>query len=100
MDDTYEDDNDDNHSCKTNNEDGFKEQHKNIVTDTMVQNLLSSEQIYAYFKKTIVVAPRQDSKPLGLFYDEYSEEFNFPTLFFGQPRYKINIKFSYQKLAQ
>ncbi len=100
VDNTHEDNNTNNQSCETNNEDGFEEQHENVTTDTMVQNLLSSEQIYDYFEKTIVVAPGQDSKPLGLFHDECSEELNFPTLFFGQPRYKGNIKLSYQKLAQ
>ena len=40
VDNTYE--NDDNHSCETNNDDGFEEQHENVATDTMVQNLLSS----------------------------------------------------------
>ena len=43
VDNTYENDNDDNHSCETNNDDGFEEQHENVATDTMVQNLLSSE---------------------------------------------------------
>ena len=42
VDNTYENDNDDNHSCETNNDDGFEEQHENVATDTMVQNLLSS----------------------------------------------------------
>ena len=43
VDNTYENDNDDNHSCETNNDDEFEEQHENVATDTMVQNLLSSE---------------------------------------------------------
>ena len=42
VDNTYENDNDDNHSCETNNDDGFEEQHENVATDTMVQNILSS----------------------------------------------------------
>ena len=46
MDDTYEDDKDDNHSCETNNEDKFEKQYKNVATNTMVQNLLSFEQKY------------------------------------------------------
>ncbi len=70
VDNTHEDNNTNNQSCETNNEDGFEEQHENVATDTMVQNLLSSEQIYDYFEKTIVVAPGQDSKPLGLFHDD------------------------------
>jgi hypothetical protein len=50
------DDIDDNESCDHNNE--------NILTYTMVKNILSFEQIYDYFENVVIVAPCQDLKPL------------------------------------
>jgi hypothetical protein len=47
----------------------------------MVQNILSSEQIYDYFENVVTVALGQDFKPLGLFQDPHCEELNFPTFF-------------------
>ncbi len=38
----------------------------------MVQNILSSEQIYDYFENVVIVAPGQNFKPLGLFQDPQS----------------------------
>jgi hypothetical protein len=52
----------------------------------MVQNILSSEQIYNYFENVITMTPSEDFKALGLFQEIHCEELNFPTLFFGQPR--------------
>jgi hypothetical protein len=37
-------------SCDNNNENGFEEEQEDISIDTMVQNILSSEQIYDYLK--------------------------------------------------
>jgi hypothetical protein len=75
----------DDESCDHNNEDRFEEEQEDILTYTMVQNILSSEKIYDYFENVVIVAPSQDFKPLGLFQDPHCEEVNFPTLFFGQP---------------
>jgi hypothetical protein len=47
----------------------------------MVQNILSSEQIYDYFENVITIAPGQDFKPLGFFQNPHCEELNFPTYF-------------------
>jgi hypothetical protein len=57
---------DDDESCDHNNEDRFEEQ-KGTSIDTMVQNTLSSEQIYDYFENVVTMAPCQDFKSLGLF---------------------------------
>ncbi len=38
-----------------NNEDGFEKEQKNILINTMVQNILSFEQIYDYFKNVMIV---------------------------------------------
>ncbi len=38
-----------------NNEDRFEEEQKDILTNTMVQNILSFEQIYDYFENVITV---------------------------------------------
>jgi hypothetical protein len=37
--------------CDNNNEDGFEDEQKDILTNMMVQNILSFEQIYNYFEK-------------------------------------------------
>jgi len=66
----------------------------------MVQNILSSKQIYDYFENHITMAPCQDFKSLGIFQDPHCEELNFLTLFFGQPCNNQGIKMSYQMIAQ
>jgi hypothetical protein len=73
---------DDDESCDHNNEDRFEEEQKDILTYTMVQNILSFKQIYDYFENVVTMAPSQDFKPLGLFQDPNCEELNFPALFF------------------
>jgi hypothetical protein len=90
----------DDESCDHNNEGRFEEEQEDILTDTMVQNILSSKQIYDYFENVVTVAPGQDFKPLGLFQDPHCEELDFPTLFFGQPRGNQGIKMSYQMITQ
>ncbi len=73
---------------------------KDILIDKMVQNILSSKQIYDYFESVVTVALGQNFKPLGLFQDPHCEKLNFPTLFFGQPHSNQGIKMSYQIIAQ
>jgi hypothetical protein len=63
--------------------------------DTMVQNVLSYEQIYDYFENVIIVAPSEDFRPLGLFQNVHCEELNFPTLFFSQSHSNQGTKMSY-----
>jgi hypothetical protein len=40
---------DDDESCDHNNENRFEDEQEDILTNTMVQNILSSKQIYCYF---------------------------------------------------
>ncbi len=91
---------DDDESCDHNNEDKFEEEQEDILTYTMMQNILSSKQIYDYFENVVTIAPSQDFKPLGLFQDPHCEELNFPILFFGQHHSNQGIKMSYQMIAQ
>jgi hypothetical protein len=67
---------DDDESCDHNNEDRFEEEQEDILTNTMVQNILSSEQIYDYFENVITVTLGQDFKPLDLFQDPHSQKLN------------------------
>jgi len=60
---------DDDESCDHNNEDRFKDEQKDVLKYTMVQNISSSEQIYDYFENVVIVAPSQYFKPMGLFQD-------------------------------
>jgi len=66
----------------------------------MVQNILSSEQIYDYFDNVVPMVLGQYFKPLGLFQDPHCEELKFPTLFFGQLHSNQGIKMFYQMIAQ
>jgi hypothetical protein len=91
---------DDDESCDHNNENRFEEEQEDILIDTMVQNILSYEQIYNYFENAITMALGQDFKPLGLFQDLHCEELNSPTLFFGQPHSNQGINMSYQMIIQ
>jgi hypothetical protein len=91
---------DDDESCDHNNEYIFEEEQEEILTYTMVQNILSFKQIYDYFENVVIVALDQDFKPLGFFQNPYCEELNFLTLFFGQPHNNQGIKMSYQMIAQ
>jgi hypothetical protein len=91
---------DDDESCDHSNEDRFEEEQEDILIDTMVQNILSSEQIYDYFENVVTMVPSQYFKPLGLFQDPHCEELNFPTLFFGQFCSNQGIKMFYQMIVQ
>jgi hypothetical protein len=64
---------DDDESCDHNNENRFEDEQEDILTNAMVQNILSFKQIYCYFKNVIIVALSQDFKPLGLFQDPHCE---------------------------
>jgi hypothetical protein len=94
-------------SCETNdvpcdnyNEDEFEEkQEEDISIHPMVQNILSSEQIYDYFENVILVALGKEFKPLGLFQDIHCEDLKFSTLFCGQPCSNQGNKMPYQTIA-
>jgi hypothetical protein len=90
----------DDESCDHDNEDKFEEEKEDILIDSIVQNILSSKQIYDYFENVVTMAPSQDVKPLGLFQDPHCEELNFLTLFFEQPRSNQGIKMSHQMIVQ
>ena len=68
--------------------DSFEEDVEQVSTDTMIHNFLDSGIINDY-NKMLVVAPSEDYHPLGILKNKYSEELNFPTLFYGSPRHKI-----------
>jgi hypothetical protein len=54
----------DDESCDHNND---EYEQKDVLKDTMVQNISSSEQIYDYFENVVIGAPSQYFKPMGLF---------------------------------
>ncbi len=54
---------DDDESCDHNNEDRFEEEQENVLINTMVQNILSSKQIYDYFENIVTMALGQYFKP-------------------------------------
>jgi hypothetical protein len=64
---------DDDESCDRNNEDRFEEKQEDILINTMMQNILSSKQIYDYFENVVIVALSQHFKPLELFQNLHYE---------------------------
>jgi len=93
-------------SCETSDvpcdnyiEDEFDKEQEDISTDTMVQNILSFEQIYDYFENVILVALGKEFKPLGLFQDIHCENLKFSTLFFGQTCSNQGNKMSCQTIV-
>ncbi len=40
--------------CDDSNEDRFEKEQEDILIDTMVQNILSSKQIYDYFENVVM----------------------------------------------
>lgn len=54
--------------------------------DTLVQNILDAEKNLADANHALIIAPAAKFNPLSIFKDEYSEEYNYPTLYFGQKR--------------
>jgi hypothetical protein len=64
---------DDDESCNHDNEDTFEEEQEVILINTMMQNILSSKQIYDYFENVVIVALSQHFKPLELFQNLHYE---------------------------
>jgi hypothetical protein len=64
----------------------------------LLQNILNIEQIIDDDSKTGTIVQKKGFWPLGLYYDPYWKEYNFPTLFYGIPRPYFMC--SYQKIIQ
>jgi hypothetical protein len=58
---------DDDESCDRNNEDRFEEKQEDILINTMMQNILSSKQIYDYFENVVNVALSQNFQTIRPF---------------------------------
>jgi len=68
--------------------------------ETLVHEYIGSQCIHDLQDKLIELAPAKGKRPLAIFRDQYVEEMNFPTLFFGDPRDgDIVERFCYQKIA-
>jgi len=81
--------------CQTNN---FKEVFDDVTTNSLNQNFLTSNQID---DEILSITPSQDYKPLGLFHDQHGEEFNYPTLFFGNHHVQcIPSHYTYQEITK
>ncbi len=63
-----------------------------------VQNILNPKKIIDNDSKTLTIALSKGLWPLGLFYDLYSEKYNFPTLFYDNSTPSFTC--SYQKIIK
>ena len=81
------------------NTDNFEEDIKDPSSKTLVHNFLDSDKIQD-LNNMLSVASGQEYSPIGIFNDKYSEELNYPTLFYGNLQ-KDNIikKNSYHQIA-
>jgi hypothetical protein len=59
---------------------------------------LNPKQIIDNDSKTLIIIVGLFFEPLGLFCDPYSEEYNFPTFFYGNST--LSFTCSYQKIIQ
>ncbi len=76
----------------------FEEIIKENPGKRSVQNILNPKQIIDNDSKTLIIIVGLFFEPLGLFCDPYSEEYNFPTFFYGNST--LSFTCSYQKIIQ
>ena len=71
------------------------------ISETIVHGFGQSHLIDDLDTSIIQIAPSEGFHPLGIFHDKFSEELNFPTLFYGysQPTDVLD-HFSYQNISQ
>jgi hypothetical protein len=71
------------------------------ITESLIHWFNDPHSIKDLDTTIIEIAPSEGFRPLGIFQDTYSEEMNFPTLFYGSARPEhMKDKFSYQKIAK
>ncbi len=80
------------------NLDTFEEVIKESYNDKLIQNILELKQIVDNNYKSLTIAPSEGFRPLGLFCDKHSKEYNFLTLFFKHQKPSFNC--SYQKKSK
>ena len=80
------------------NEDNFEDECEDFPSETLVHNFLDLDKIYD-FGSLISIAPYQEYFPLGIFKNKYSEELNYPILFYGHLRDERFKKLSYHEIA-
>ena len=51
----------------------------------LVHGFTDSQHIRDLQDKIVKIAPVEGQRPLGVFKDKFTEEMNFPTLFYGYP---------------
>ena len=70
------------------------------ISETLVHGYGEAQLINDLDTQIIQIAPSEGFKPLGIFQDKFSEELNFPTLFYGFSRPDdVTNRFSYQQIA-
>jgi hypothetical protein len=76
----------------------FEEIVDENYTNTLVQTILSLEQVIDNNEKSLTMVFGKGFQPLKLFYDAHFENYNFATLFYGHPR--PSLAWFYQKIVQ
>jgi hypothetical protein len=66
----------------------------------LVHGFTDSQRIRDLQDKIVEIAPAEGQRPLGVFKENFAEEMNFPTLFYGDPHPSdITERFSYHKIV-
>jgi hypothetical protein len=61
------------------------ESENETPAETLVHGFTNSSCIRDLQDKIVEIAPGEGQHPLGVFKDKFTEEMNFPTLFYGDP---------------
>jgi hypothetical protein len=86
---------------KTDMDDTLSDLEDEPITKSLIHWFNDPHSIKDLDTTIIDIAPSKGFKPLSIFQDVYSEEMNFPTLFYGFPRpEEITKTFTYQKIAK
>ncbi len=83
-------------------ENNIDEDHdqNNIIIDAFIHNFLQWQNIHDHENAITSISPSENNHNFSYFKDKYSEELNFPPLFYGLPcDSKIYKNFSYTQIV-
>jgi hypothetical protein len=76
------------------------ESENETLVETLVHGFTDSQCIHDLQDNIVEIAPAEGQCPLGIFKERITEEMNFPTLLYGDPRATdITKRFSYHKIV-
>jgi len=85
-----------------NNTDNFEKVIESTPTNSLIQNFLETKQIFDQEHQSFIcITPGEEYQPLRIFWNVNFEEYNYPTVFFGEAHlFKLEAKHFNQKIAK